>query len=200
MVINRVELVITMRDNNDSWLQSKCTCPVFMKEYICKHIIGLAHAKKLVNVPLSAKNVLLGKGRSRGRPAFALACLQRQPLDSILDSDENLEDPELLEICQVATSEVVETVEEVAANNLIFGLDDIIVTTNVSTEPLDIDALIRDFLTPENSNSGAEASALTQVMEPGQEIRSIQLDDGVVKKKRKERCDKGRPREKKQKN
>ncbi len=28
--------------NRDEWRKSTCTCPVYMKQYICKHVIGIA--------------------------------------------------------------------------------------------------------------------------------------------------------------
>ena len=40
-----------------------------MKNYICKHIIGIAVKQKVrgVKIPDDAKQVMLGKKRSRGR-------------------------------------------------------------------------------------------------------------------------------------
>ena len=32
----------------ENWLESTCTCPVYLKSYMCKHLIGLAVQKKLL--------------------------------------------------------------------------------------------------------------------------------------------------------
>jgi hypothetical protein len=35
---------ITM-ESNHNWINGKCTCPVFLKRYICKHLVGIAIMK-----------------------------------------------------------------------------------------------------------------------------------------------------------
>jgi uncharacterized Zn finger protein len=59
-----------MEDNAD-WKKSKCNCPVFFKNYICKHIVGMAIRLKYCKPPPAAKTVPVGEKRKRGRPAKA---------------------------------------------------------------------------------------------------------------------------------
>ena len=78
---SRAFTVWTTEYQNDSieWQsKSKCNCPVFMKQYICKHIVGIALRLKLCKPPASAKNVPLGQKPSRGRPAKAKKALLTQ--------------------------------------------------------------------------------------------------------------------------
>lgn len=66
-----------MIEGND-WIKSKCNCPFFLKNYICKHIVGLALRLKLCKVPAAAKTVPIGEKRKRGRPAKAKRALLTQ--------------------------------------------------------------------------------------------------------------------------
>lgn len=43
--------------NDSDWKMSTCTCPAFLKNYICKHIVGMAIRLKLWKPPPSAKAV-----------------------------------------------------------------------------------------------------------------------------------------------
>lgn len=52
-----------------NWRNVTCNCPVFLKNYICKHVVGIAIRKNLIAVPNEAKNVPIGQKRKRGRPA-----------------------------------------------------------------------------------------------------------------------------------
>jgi hypothetical protein len=61
----------------DQWDTASCNCPVFLKEFVCKHSIGLAIKRKKFNVPAVAKNIPIGKKRKRGRPRLATAALLR---------------------------------------------------------------------------------------------------------------------------
>ena len=38
--------VVDMSKKAENWSQGKCTCPVFFKKYMCKHVIGLALRQK----------------------------------------------------------------------------------------------------------------------------------------------------------
>ena len=62
---------ITMK-KDENWKNGTCTCPVYYKQFICKHIIGIAIILKLVKCPPQAKNVPLGQKRKRGRPCNAV--------------------------------------------------------------------------------------------------------------------------------
>jgi len=55
--------------------ESTCSCPVFLKSIICKHIIGLAIKLNLYEVCSEAKSVPIGQKRKRGRPIKASAAL-----------------------------------------------------------------------------------------------------------------------------
>ena len=61
----------TIVDKDDWKKKSSCTCPYFMKNYLCKHIIGIANRRKLpgATIPEQAKNIPLGQKRKRGRQA-----------------------------------------------------------------------------------------------------------------------------------
>ncbi|KAJ3641881.1 hypothetical protein Zmor_028351 [Zophobas morio] len=67
--------IVTLPDNKENWMNGRCTCPSFFKEYICKHIIGLSISLKYVGPPPSAKQVPIGKKPSRGRPKLATRAL-----------------------------------------------------------------------------------------------------------------------------
>ena len=58
-------------------LNGQCTCPPFLKEYVCKHVLGLAIRKKLVQVPANIKNVPLGAKPKRDRLKKAAKALVR---------------------------------------------------------------------------------------------------------------------------
>ena len=52
--------------NSDDWTTSTCSCPVFQKQYYCKHWLGVATRKKLI--PVSDKTTTISVKPSRGRP------------------------------------------------------------------------------------------------------------------------------------
>ena len=64
--------------NNNDWQNSICNCPAFLKNYVCKHTIGIGLRLKLCKAPAAAKNVPIGEKRKRGRPARAKKALLRQ--------------------------------------------------------------------------------------------------------------------------
>jgi len=61
--------------HEDNWIDSVCNCPIFKKEYICKHVMGIAISMNKFIVPDNAKNVELGTMRKRGRSAKATKAL-----------------------------------------------------------------------------------------------------------------------------
>ena len=67
--------IVDLPKNGEKWLEGTCTCPVFMKEYICKHVVGIALRLKYTRAPPQAKNVPLGQKRKPGRPAKAKKAL-----------------------------------------------------------------------------------------------------------------------------
>ena len=63
-------------DMND-WRNSECNCVSFLKEYKCKHVIGISIRLKLAKVPIEAKNIEMGKNKKRGRPPKAKPALAK---------------------------------------------------------------------------------------------------------------------------
>lgn len=53
-------------DGNE-WKNRRCTCPKYLKTYICKHNVGLAIRFRHVRAPPAAKDVPIGEKRKRGR-------------------------------------------------------------------------------------------------------------------------------------
>jgi hypothetical protein len=61
--------------SNEKWREGKCTCPFFLKKYMCKHIIGLAIWLKSAKPRAAAKDVPIGEKKKRGRPKQAKKAL-----------------------------------------------------------------------------------------------------------------------------
>jgi hypothetical protein len=59
--------IVVLPNGDQKWQEGKCTCPCFLKKYMCKHIIGLAIRLKLAKPPPAAKDVPIGEKRRRGR-------------------------------------------------------------------------------------------------------------------------------------
>jgi hypothetical protein len=72
---------VTFEINADStnWKKANCSCPSYHKNYICKHVIGLAARLKFVTIPSVAMSNLIGAKRKRGRPALSRKALEFQP-------------------------------------------------------------------------------------------------------------------------
>ena len=61
-------LIVTLPNSDDmsaKWIEGKCTCPSFLKQYMCKHLIGLSIRLKYVKPPPAAKDVPIGEKRKR---------------------------------------------------------------------------------------------------------------------------------------
>jgi hypothetical protein len=65
-------------EKNEEWRKAKCSCPAFLKNYIYKHIVGMAIRLKHCKPPPAAKTVPIGEKRKRGRPANAKEVLLLQ--------------------------------------------------------------------------------------------------------------------------
>ena len=94
-----------------------CTCPLYYKQYICKHLIGLAVNLTLATAPLAAKTVPLGKKRRPGRPAICMLALLRQPRNSILpltplNHDDNDDDQIITAIAAIEADSYEELARE----------------------------------------------------------------------------------------
>ena len=57
----------------------RCSCRVFLKRNLCKHVYGLGSLWGLVEFSEAAKALPIGQKRKRGRPCQAKRALQRQP-------------------------------------------------------------------------------------------------------------------------
>ena len=62
------ESMYCVKFNSDQWRLSQSSCPFYLKNNICKHIIGLAATYSLVDIPDVAKDLPLDKARTKGRP------------------------------------------------------------------------------------------------------------------------------------
>lgn len=62
---------VTLSSTEESWMKSLCSCPSFQKEFMCKHVIGIAVRMGDVTVPEEAKKIEIAGKRKRGRPAKA---------------------------------------------------------------------------------------------------------------------------------
>jgi hypothetical protein len=69
---------VSLSNEPEEWRKVICTCPSFLKNYICKHVIGMAIRLKYCKPPPEAKNVEIGVKRKRGRPANAKKALLLQ--------------------------------------------------------------------------------------------------------------------------
>ncbi|CAF0837540.1 unnamed protein product [Adineta steineri] len=58
-------------ENDSNWRKSKCNCPAFLKNFICKHVVGMGIRLKHCKPPAAAKTVPIGEKRKRGRPSRA---------------------------------------------------------------------------------------------------------------------------------
>lgn len=61
-----------------NWVNSKCNCPAFLDDYMCKHIVGIAICLKVFQPRLEAKQIPVGEKRKRGRPKLAKKALIKQ--------------------------------------------------------------------------------------------------------------------------
>jgi len=69
---------VCLPSNGEEWRKGTCTCPSFLKNYICKHIIGMSIRLKYFKSPPEAKTVAIGSKRKRGRPCKAKKALLTQ--------------------------------------------------------------------------------------------------------------------------
>jgi hypothetical protein len=92
------KITVDKEANESNWKSSTCTCPIYFKQYICKHIIGVCILLKIVKPPGNAKDCPIGQVRPPGRPRLAAAglCRQRQ-FTSLLEDLEDLEEEDVNE-------------------------------------------------------------------------------------------------------
>lgn len=63
--------------SNDWKMKSSCTCPVFFKQHICKHIVAFALNENLIECPQTACPLLIAPRNQPGRPKNASKALQK---------------------------------------------------------------------------------------------------------------------------
>lgn len=61
--------------DEENWRNSSCTCPYYLKNFLCKHVVGIAMRLKFCDIPTYVKNIQLGQKRKRGRPSKVKASL-----------------------------------------------------------------------------------------------------------------------------
>jgi len=62
-------------ENDSHWKTSKCNCPAFMKNYMCKHVVGMGIRLKYCKPPAAAKTIAICEKRKRSRPSKAKPAL-----------------------------------------------------------------------------------------------------------------------------
>lgn len=68
--------IVQFIENN--WkINSKCTCPIYFKQRMCKHILAIAMRDKKLERPQNANPVQLAPRRKTGRPRNATLALMR---------------------------------------------------------------------------------------------------------------------------
>ena len=65
--IRKITLSKNCTVENEEWKTGMCNCPIFYKQYTCKHMMR----NKILTIPLIAKNIPMDAKRKRGRPAKA---------------------------------------------------------------------------------------------------------------------------------
>lgn len=106
---------ITFKSDQPNWKLATCTCPIFYKRYICKHIVGIAMLKKLSGkeCPLAAKTIPLGaRRRPPGRPQHApLAYARMTNFTSLAQIDDEAESEEVIEDSGAQEPEPLDSVQ-----------------------------------------------------------------------------------------
>lgn len=62
---------VTRAKDETKWLRAICSCPVYQKQFVCKHCVGIAERMAEVKLPEDAKNMPIETKRKRGRPTKA---------------------------------------------------------------------------------------------------------------------------------
>ena len=75
--------------NKDLWENSNCTCPDWMKNYKCNHIIAISCRLKLCDFTTIAMVQPIGMKRRKGRPKNTMPSLIRQPVETVAEEVAN---------------------------------------------------------------------------------------------------------------
>lgn len=79
-ITNMLSIYKISFDDVSNWLNGKCTCPAYLKSFICKHIIAIAHRMNVLNPPdelLKQSETPASKKNPRGRPRRTTKALIR---------------------------------------------------------------------------------------------------------------------------
>ncbi len=99
------------------WTKLKCSCPSYLKKYLCKHVLGLAMKLRLVDTPEHARGQPLARKLKRGRKLKARRAYLIMPIvDDPVAGDEN-SDSEATST-QVAVPEPIQTTQIAASSRL----------------------------------------------------------------------------------
>lgn len=72
--VYKVKFNMSRRWNVDS----TCSCSIFQKNFMCKHLVGLAFYNKLMKCPQEGNGTAISKKKKRGRIAYAKKALEKQ--------------------------------------------------------------------------------------------------------------------------
>lgn len=77
-VTHGYQMFWTVKLSCDNWKNmSTCSCPVFFKQHICKHITALALKENLTDCPVTSNPMLLAPRKGPGRSKNASKSLMR---------------------------------------------------------------------------------------------------------------------------
>jgi hypothetical protein len=167
----KIDPTVLKEDASIDWQKGSCTCTPYFKNYICKHLVGLAILLKHVIAPPFACSTRLDQAKKRGRPREAGPALVRFQYTSLIEADEanarenDVESgPEVAN--ELANDLIAAAQSEMSIHGVIGGAEGGVNDTDIdlallATElnnlpPGDVfDTLSLDALmTPENSNDG----------------------------------------------
>ena len=69
---------------------STCSCPKFLKEYKCKHLLSLLYRRNFIDISDEHKQIAFGLPRRRGRPRLNDHCLMEQIKETQVDLAEHV--------------------------------------------------------------------------------------------------------------
>ena len=69
---------------------STCSCPKFLKDYKCKHLLSLLYRRNFIDISDEHKQIAFGLPRRRGRPRLNDHCLMEQIKETQVDLAEHV--------------------------------------------------------------------------------------------------------------
>lgn len=74
----KLQLIKFCNDKTKWIIESVCSCQEFQRNFICKHLLGLAFHNKLKKCVEEGNNKLIAKNSKKGRIPLAKKALERQ--------------------------------------------------------------------------------------------------------------------------